>query len=194
MFFSPPLDTLPSSPSTPFRLHLSISRPARAAKIPRSAYSAAAPIGTGRPETRTQCLASTGYHNSASAARRDLAATLLGDGSELRYMITYYELLGTLCKLSENSRKSVARGMEIMRLVRTNEWDERWMQMCGTVDESWGFEARLEEFLLRTGPEVGKLEVGKWLMAVSMSEKERKLVADACGELGGFLEKVLRSL
>jgi hypothetical protein len=194
MFFSPPLDTLPSSPSTLFRLHLSISRPANAAKIPRSAYSAAAPIGTGRPETRTQCLASTGYHTSASAARRDLAATLLGDGSELRYMIAYYELLGTLCKLNKYSRESVARGMAIMMVVHTKEWDERWMQMCGTVDESWGFGARLEEFLLRAGPEVGKLEVGKWLVTVSMSEDERKLVANACGELGGFLEKVLRGL
>ncbi|KAF1961475.1 hypothetical protein CC80DRAFT_238118 [Byssothecium circinans] len=211
--FTPALSTLTStstSPSNPIKIDLYLRIPALA--VPKEAYSATLPIGTGRPTTKV-LVASSAPSTSPEAARRSLAAALLKDRAAIEFFASHYGLLARLYGLDTAELMGIKKGMESMASINEKEWSERLNQLregdeapATTIGEEkneangaaketgagdkWCFEAELELFLLGAG----WYELGRWIGAVDVAVglgEERMGWARVYGDAGRWLEKAL---
>ncbi|KAF9731824.1 hypothetical protein PMIN06_007792 [Paraphaeosphaeria minitans] len=162
---------------------------------PRSAYAPTAPIGTGRPKSRSLLAAATGA--TPPEARKALAHRILQDlGPEILHCVeAYYQLLADLHGLGTVALVSLCRGIEGMRGVGEEEWVGRRAQVrAAGVDGGWGVEARLEGWLL----EGGCYELGPWesslLRAAGMRRVERECRREMYGSAVGFLGVVVEEV
>lgn len=189
------LETHPINPHDLFSpIHLQLYLSTKSKAIPTSVYAATAPIGTGRPISKIMIAHASG--ETVGKARKALVKEILGGGGEaLRYITMYYSIVAGLYGLSSWALMSVRRGIEGMKRVSEREWRGRLEQVRRAgVDAEWGFDARLEVFLL----EGGCWELGRWGecvdAALRVGDGERKSCAAMYDEVGGFLEVVGGSL
>jgi len=152
---------------------LSLYRRTSAAPIPAAAYSATAPIGTGRPLADSKTLLAQGEGASLPAAMHALATALLrAEPREVAQMAACYRFLAGLYALPGWALRSVRRAILRMGQVTRREWEERLVGMRGAgVGGGGDFEARLEKHLL----ESGWWELGDWVGSV---EEALKLEGD----------------
>ncbi|KAH7073554.1 hypothetical protein BKA63DRAFT_603917 [Paraphoma chrysanthemicola] len=187
LFFSPPLESLPHTPSP---IHLRLYKTLPHATIPRAAYSKHLPIGTGRPVTKLLVAESSPSCTSATEARASFAKNLLAKQDHAAYMLDKYNVLSAVYASSTTTLHSLQRGMIEMLGVSAPEWVERLEQLRGWVDGECGLEAKMEVFLLG----VGRGETEEWVGvvegAVGLDGVERERWADVYGDAAGWLGRV----
>ena len=161
--------------------------------ISASAYSATAPIGTGRPVMKV--LIADGTGENLPAARRALAEDILSCGITPTYVMKYHSFLSHLYRLPMAALSSVRRGVEGMGKVTDTEWMGRLTQLKEVeIDTAPWSEARLEIFLLENG--VSNLK--RWArvvdMAISLGQEDRDLWADTHSNAILFLHRIVAEL
>lgn len=191
IMFVPDLEALPAAGS-PVRLQMFLRIPA--APVPREAYSANAPIGTGRPVGKV-LAGDSGLCVDVRTARRALAEDLLADRYAIQHAIGYYSLLRVFYSLSEASLRSVKHGIVGMARSGELEWYERLSQLQDArIDSSWPLEAKLEVMLL----EGGRWGLGGWLgvveLGLGLTPEVRKSWAGVYAEANDFLKAALETM
>lgn len=161
--------------------------------ISASAYSAMAPIGTGRPITKSLIAEATG--GDLPAARRALARKILSLGITLTYITTHHNFLSNLYRLPVATLSSVRRGIEGMSMVTETEWMGRLTQLKGVkADMPLWSEAGLEIFLL----EDGLSNLTRWAqlvdMALALGQEDRNAWGDTHRHAAVFLEGIVAEL
>lgn len=200
--FEPPLEELQGA-SSPVQLHLYVCVPYQ---IPPEAYSASAPIGTGRPISKA-FVASSKSCSSPSEARQSLAEALLADRDAFSFVAARFTLLSTLYSLPMASIAGIKRGMAAMAQTSASELSARLKQLRDAgVNHSWEFDAQLERLLLEEMfplKQKSLLRGGMWQLqmwigcvevALWLSQERREFFAEVYGEAGAFLKTALQSM
>ncbi|KAF1918182.1 hypothetical protein BDU57DRAFT_446642 [Ampelomyces quisqualis] len=188
--FSPPLESLDSHSSP---IHLGLYHKVPPTPPTPASFSKHAPIGTGRPTTRSVCIAQSAKScSTAHLARKTLARNLLESAAaHVLRMRQRYNVLATLYAQSTATLLALQRGMVEMLGVEDGEWEHRYGQLVGRVDEACVLGARIEVFLLG----VGRRETEEWVGVVAgaggMEGVERGEWARVWGEVGVFLGQCL---
>lgn len=185
LVFSPPLEALQHMQG-PTHLQLFVHIPDQ--PIPAAAFSRHAPIGTGRPISKTLLAESDLKCEPPASARESLAKSLLSDRATVNSICAKYTVMGALYAYPQVQLESVGRGIRAMAAASDGERRDRLWQLQGVVDEMWDFEPRLETYLL----EVGGGELDAWVRCVEvglgLGKEDREMWADVYREAGRFLK------
>jgi len=193
LLFSPPLENLCTS------THIRLYQKTHSNPPPSEAYSAHAPIGTGRSYSR-MLLADSGPRATLAQAQRALAHALLSDTAAVNHALNHFNVLSALYSLPTDTLRSVYSGVQLMARVSDVEWNARWRHLRGWCDGGWrvqgvdercGVEARLEVFFLSAGREGLRAWAERIGVVNGLGEGERRAWSGVYGEAAGFLARAV---
>ncbi|KAF2463636.1 uncharacterized protein BDR25DRAFT_245180, partial [Lindgomyces ingoldianus] len=184
LFFVPLLSDLANTPEP---IHLQLFAKTPISTTPATAFSANAPIGTGRAISQTLLAESGTTCVSAASARQSLAANLLSDFDTVNSICAKYNMMAALYSLPDNRLESIECGMRGMTNVTESErWSRKWH--LRDVDGDCELEARIEAYLLETGFEELREWIGCVEVGLGLGFDDRRCWADVYAAAGEFLK------